>query len=135
MFLAQPSVVFGTIFLDRAGKTTSQHCSCEPVPLVIHSTRSSALLWNTLFTSSGRIETSFVWISTKPLEVACANDIEHKNGKLQVGRELFSTKTILQEMSVATRCLSCPTCGSSLMLPRLSNAYFHINTNISGMFQ
>lgn len=41
-------------------------------PLLIHSTTSSALFWNTLFTSSGRIETSFVWISTKPLAVACA---------------------------------------------------------------
>lgn len=43
----------------------------EKLPLVIQSTRSSALLWNTRFTSSGRIETSFVWISTKPFEVAC----------------------------------------------------------------
>jgi len=46
------------------------------LPFVIHSTRSSALFWNTRFTSSGRMETSFVWISTKPLAPACVKTIK-----------------------------------------------------------
>lgn len=57
-------------------------------PLLIHSTRSSALFWNTRLTSSGRIDTSFVWISTKPLAVAW---VEGKKKK-QSRRETFGAE-------------------------------------------
>lgn len=53
------------------------------LPLVIHSVRSSASLWNTRFTSSGRIDTSFVWISTKPLAVAWPHRREVKEVKVR----------------------------------------------------
>lgn len=40
------------------------------LPFVIHSTTSSALFWNTRFTSSGRMVTSLVCISTNLFVVA-----------------------------------------------------------------